>query len=287
MEKTIRKTEAHAAQMRYDIVRMIENVGSGHPGGSLSCTDILACLYFGDVLNIRPDEPKWPDRDRCILAKGHAAPALYAALARRGFFSSSELAQLRQIDSMLEGHPDCVITPGVEMTTGPLGLGLSAAAGMALAGRMDKKDYYVYVVSSDGELNEGQVWEAAQFAAHYNLDHIINFLDYNGFQFDGSIEDVIRPYDIAAKWRAFGWDVVEIDGHDHRQILEAIARAKENKGKPHYIVSKTEKGKGVPVMENSCNWHSLMDKQVMLDSIPELAKEVKRYADVLDAQDIW
>jgi len=273
--------------MRYDVVRMISHVNVGHPGGSLSCVDLLACFYFGGALRVRPDDPHWSGRDRMILAKGHAAPAWYAALGRRGFFSPDEFRQLRQFESILEGHPDCVVTPGVDMTTGPLGQGLSVACGMALAGRLDGLDYDCFVINSDGEKNEGQVWESAQFGAHYGLDRVIGFLDYNKLQLDGPCEAVLNPRDLAAKWRDFGWHVQEIDGHDHAAILAAIETARSTPGRPHYIIAHTVKGKGVLCMENECSWHSLVDRQAMLDALPALAEEVKRHGDVLDAPDVW
>ena len=273
--------------MRYDVVRMISHVSAGHPGGSLSCVDLLACLYFGGVLKVRPNDPHWPERDRMILAKGHGAPALYSALGRLGFFPLDEFRRLRQLEGVLEGHPDCVVTPGVDMTTGPLGQGISAACGMALAARLDGHDSYFYVINSDGEMNEGQVWESAQFGAHYHLDHVIAFLDYNKLQLDGPCESVLNPLDIAAKWRAFGWHVQEIDGHDHEAILGAIETAKASPGRPHYVVAHTIKGKGVACMENECKWHSLVDRQAMLDALPSLAEEVMRHVDVLDAPDVW
>lgn len=286
MNKTTRKTMAYATQMRYDVVRMIENVESGHPGGSLSCVDIIACLYF-EAMRIRPGEPDWPLRDRFMLSKGHAAPALYAALSRRGYFPASELSRLRQLDGNLEGHPDRLRTPGVDMTTGCLGEGLSAGIGMALAGRLDSADYYTYVVLGDGEANEGQIWEGAQVAAHYSLDRLIAFLDLNNLQFDGPLDEVLKPLDLAAKWRAFGWDVQETNGHDHDEILQAIKTAKGRLGKPHMIIAHTTKGKGAQVMENQCAWHSIVDLQQMRDCLPELVEEMRRYEDVLNAPDVW
>jgi transketolase len=286
IDKTANTTMAYAAQMRYDVVRMIENVASGHPGGSLSCVDIIACLYF-KAMRIRPNEPDWRLRDRFILSKGHAAPALYSALSRRGYFPASRLKQLRQLDGTLEGHPDRLCTPGVDMTTGCLGEGLSAGIGMALAGRLDSADYYTYVILGDGEVNEGQIWEAAQVAAHYSLDRLIAFLDLNNLQFDGTLNEVLKPLDMAAKWRAFGWDVQEIDGHDHDEILKAIQTTKARPGKPHTIISRTTKGKGVRAMENQCAWHSIVDLRQMRNCLPELIEEMRCYEDVLDAPDVW
>jgi len=285
-DKTAHRTMAYAAQMRYDVVRMIENVASGHPGGSLSCVDIIACLYF-EAMRIRPDEPDWRLRDRFMLSKGHAAPALYAALSRRGYFPASELKRLRQVDGTLEGHPDRLHTRGVDMTTGCLGEGLSAGIGMALAGRLDSADYFTYVILGDGEVNEGQIWEAAQVAAHYGLDRLIAFLDLNNLQFDGTLDDVLKPLDLAAKWGAFGWHVQEIDGHDHDEILKAIETAKGRPGKPHMIIARTTKGRGVRVMENQCAWHSIVDLQQMRNCLPELVEEMRCYEDVLDAPDVW
>lgn len=286
MNETTRKTMAYASQMRYDVVRMIENVKSGHPGGSLSCVDILACLYFA-VMRIRPEDPSWPDRDRFVLSKGHAAPALYAALCRKGYFASQELRNLRQVGSILQGHPDCTLTPGVDMSTGCLGEGLSAGIGMALAGRLDGRDNFTFVVLGDGEMNEGQIWEAAQLAAHYGLDHLIAFLDSNKLQFDGTLEEVLRPFDLATKWKAFGWDVQEINGHVHDEILKAIDIAKRKGGKPHMILAHTLKGKGVPVMENQCAWHNMVSAQEMRKSLPKLVEELKFYEDILNAPDVW
>ncbi|MBF7081641.1 transketolase [Desulfallas sp. Bu1-1] len=248
-----------ARQIRRHIVAMVGAAGSGHPGGSLSAADIVTALYF-DVMRIDPGRPNWPDRDRFVLSKGHAAPVLYAALAERGYFPVEDLQTLRKLGSPLQGHPDMRKVPGVEMSTGSLGQGLSAANGMALAGKLDGKDYRVYVLLGDGEIQEGQVWEAAMAAAHYKLDNVIAFLDYNGLQIDGPIGEVMSPEPVADKWRAFGWDVQEIDGHDMGRILEAVARAREAKGKPSIIIARTVKGKGVSFMENEVGWHGSAPK---------------------------
>jgi len=243
-----------AKKMRREIIEMLSRSGSGHPGGSLSATDILAVLYF-DQMNIRPEEPVWAERDRFVLCKGHAAPALYAALACRGYLQEEELVNLRRLGSRLQGHPDMKKLPGVDMSTGSLGQGLSAACGMALAGRLNNLPYNVYAVMGDGEQQEGQVWEAAMFAAHYKLDNLIAFLDHNGLQIDGNITDVLSPEPLDEKWRAFGWFVQVIDGHDHDAINAAIEAAKAHKGQPSIIIAETVKGKGVSFMENQAGWH--------------------------------
>ena len=243
-----------AALLRRDIVQMIYTAGSGHPGGSLSAADIIASLYF-HVMRHRPQEPDWHDRDRFVLSKGHAAPALYAALAESGYFPVDELLNLRKIGHKLQGHPSMKTTPGVDMSTGSLGQGLSAAIGMALAGRIDGKDYTVYVMLGDGEIEEGQVWEAAMFAAHYKVDNLVAFLDKNGLQIDGPTDKVMSSEPLADKWRAFGWHVIEIDGHDIPQILDAVAEARNTKGRPVMIIASTVKGKGVSFMENVVGFH--------------------------------
>lgn len=258
-KELINKLEGMAKLIRQDIVRMIGQAGSGHPGGSLSGADIVSALYF-HVMRLDPARPDWPDRDRFILSKGHAAPLLYAALAQRGFFPKEELGTLRKLGSMLQGHPDLNKVPGVEMSTGSLGQGLSVANGMALAARLDGKDYRVYVLLGDGEIQEGMVWEAAMAAAHFKLDNLIAFVDYNGFQIDGAITDVMNPEPIADKWQAFGWHVLTIDGHDMAQILKAIEEAHQVEGKPVMIVAKTVKGKGVSFMENQVGWHGVAPK---------------------------
>jgi len=253
-DETVRMIAEKARIMRRDIVQMIYTAGSGHPGGSLSAADIIASLYF-HVMRHRPQEPDWPDRDRFVLSKGHAAPALYAALAESGYFPVDELLNLRKIGHMLQGHPSMKTTPGVDMSTGSLGQGLSAAIGMALAGRIDGKDYTVYAMLGDGEIEEGQIWEAAMFAAHYRVDNLIAFLDKNGLQIDGPTESVISSEPLADKWRAFGWHVIEIDGHDIPQILDAVEEAKDMKEKPVMIIAHTVKGKGVSFMENVVGFH--------------------------------
>lgn len=263
--------ESKAKEIRKHIVRMTGEAGSGHPGGSLSAADIVTALYF-KIMRLKPDEPKWPDRDRFVLSKGHAAPVLYAALAERGFFETEELLTLRKLGSRLQGHPDMRKLPGVEMSTGSLGQGLSAANGMALAGKLDNKDFRVYVLLGDGEIQEGQVWEAAMSAAHYRLDNLTAFLDYNGLQIDGPVRDIMSVEPVAEKWLAFGWHVQEIDGHDFKQIIEAVNRAKEVNGKPCMIIAHTVKGKGISFMENKVDWHGVAPKAEQLrQALEELA----------------
>lgn len=243
-----------AKEIRKDIVTMIGQAKSGHPGGSLSAAEIVTYLYF-EEMNVDPANPGWEDRDRFVLSKGHAAPVLYAALARRGFFPVEELSTLRKIGSHLQGHPDMRKVPGVDLSTGSLGTGFSAATGIAMACKLDKKENYVYTLLGDGELQEGQVWEAAMSAAHYKLDNLIAFVDNNGLQIDGNIDEVLSPNPIDAKFAAFGWHVLTIDGHDFQQIAAAVAAAKAEKDRPTMIVAKTVKGKGVSYMENQAGWH--------------------------------
>ena len=240
--------------MRKDIVTMLTESASGHPGGSLSIVDIMSVLFF-EEMNITPSNPTDPDRDRFVLSKGHAAPALYSALARKGYFKVEELMTLRKTGSRLQGHPNMNDLPGIDMSTGSLGQGISASVGMALAGKLDKKDYRVYTILGDGELEEGQVWEAAMSAGHYKLDNLTAFVDNNGLQIDGNIEDVMNPGPIDKKFEAFGWNVLKINGHDYDEIRSAIDKAKNTKGKPTVVVCDTVKGKGVSFMENNAGWH--------------------------------
>ena len=240
--------------IRKDIVSMIHGSKSGHPGGSLSAVEILTALYF-DEMNIDPNNCKMEDRDRFVLSKGHAAPVLYATLAHKGYFGREELKGLRKIGRMLQGHPDMKGTPGVEMSTGSLGQGFSVACGMAMASKLDNAPWRVYTVLGDGEVQEGIVWEAAMSAAHYKLDNMVAFLDYNGLQIDGDVEKVMNIGPIVDKFKAFGWNVIEIDGHDFDQIFAALDMAKETLGKPTMIVAKTVKGKGISFMENEAGWH--------------------------------
>lgn len=249
-----KELEETAKNIRINIIKMLEKSQSGHPGGSLSAAEILSTLYMKEM-NIDPKNPNWEDRDRFVLSKGHAAPVLYAALAERGFFDPKELDYLRKTNSMLQGHPDMKGTPGVDMTTGSLGQGFSAANGMALAGKIDKKDYRVYVLLGDGECQEGLVWESAMLSAHYNLDNITVFLDYNGLQIDGTNEEIMDIEPIDEKFEAFGWHVIKIDGHSIEEIVDSIEEAKNTKGKPTIIIAKTQKGKGVSFMEDQVGWH--------------------------------
>lgn len=243
-----------ANEVRKDIITEVYSASSGHPGGSLSIADVLTYLYF-EKMNVKVDDPKWADRDRLVLSKGHASPALYAVLAEKGFFSKDELVKFRNIESFLQGHPDMKHTPGVDMSSGSLGLGISAACGMALGGKTQKKDYRVYSILGDGEIAEGQVWEAAMFAAHYKLDNLCVFVDKNGLQIDGETEKVMNSNPLDEKYAAFGWNVQVIDGHDFAAIDEAVKNAEGCKGKPSVIIMNTTKGKGVSFMEGKASWH--------------------------------
>ena len=247
-------TEIYAYKARKHAITGIYNAAAGHPGGSLSIADILAVLYF-EKMNIDPENPKMADRDRFVLSKGHCAPALYGILAERGFFPVEQCATLRKIDSIMQGHPDMKHIPGVDMSTGSLGQGISAACGMALSAKLDKKDFKVYTILGDGEIEEGQVWEAAMFAAHYKLDNLIAFVDNNGLQIDGDIADVMNSYPIDKKFEAFNWNVITIDAHNYDEIRAAIDKALVPNGKPTMIVAKSIKGKGVSYMENQAGWH--------------------------------
>lgn len=263
-----------ANQIRQNIITMLVPAKSGHPGGSLSAADILSVLYFREM-RVKPEEPHWADRDRFVLAKGHAAPVLYAALAEKGFFPKEELLGLRQTGRMLQGHPDMRKVPGVDMSTGSLGQGLSAANGMALAGKLDQKDYRVYVLLGDGEMAEGQVWEATMATAHYKLDNVTAILDLNGLQIDGSTENVMNIDPIHDKWRAFGWHVISVDGHDIEALLAAFAEAKATKGKPTILIANTIKGKGVSFMEDQADWHgSAPNAEQAEKALQELREEV-------------
>jgi len=255
----MRELEKIAAKIRLGVIESTYAAQSGHPGGSLSISDILAYLYF-EEMNVYPDDPKNEARDRLVLSKGHTAPALYSALAVKGFFPFEELKTLRQADSRLQGHPDMKGIPGVDMTTGSLGLGISAACGMALAAKVDNKDYRVYAIVGDGESEEGQVWEASMFANHYKLDNLCVILDYNKLQIDGAVADVIGPAPFEPKLEAFGYNVITIDGHNFDEIEAAFKAARECNGRPTAIVANTVKGKGVSFMENKVNWHGAAPK---------------------------
>lgn len=253
-EEEVKYIRGQAKKMRVDIVKMITAANSGHTGGSLSAADAVALLYFHEM-NIDPSDPTKADRDRFVLSKGHAAPCLYAALAEKGYFPKEWLGHLRQEGQILQGHPDMKHTPGVDMTTGSLGQGFSAACGMALAGKLDKASWRVYAMMGDGELEEGQIWEAAMLAHHYKLDNLMAFVDNNGLQIDGKITDVLSPEPIDEKFRAFGWHAVCVNGHDIEQLHEAIEKARQIKGQPSVIVMKTIKGKGVAEVEGQVGWH--------------------------------
>lgn len=260
MKKDIEELKEIARGIRIDIIEMLAESASGHPGGSLSATDILTVLYFNEM-NIDPDNPKWEERDRFVLSKGHAAPVLYSTLANKGYFPKEELMKLRKIDSMLQGHPDMKDTPGVDMSTGSLGQGFSASCGMAISAKMDKKDFRVYALLGDGELQEGIVWEAAMLAPHYKLDNLTIIIDNNGLQIDGTNDEILSVDPIPDKFKAFGWNVIEVDGHSIEDLIEAFKKAKDTKGMPTAIIAKTIKGKGVSFMENKVNWHGNAPKE--------------------------
>ncbi len=269
-ESQIKELKKYSTILRKHIIEEVFSAQSGHPGGSLSCADILTVLYFKEM-RVDPKNPKWEDRDRFVLSKGHCSPALYAALAEKGFFPKEELVKFRKIDSFLEGHPSMRYVPGVDMSTGSLGQGISTAVGMAIAGKLDNKDYNVFTILGDGEIQEGQVWEAFMAAAHYKLDNLIAFLDRNGLQIDGKISEVMSPEPVVDKIKAFGWHVIVIDGHNFEQIVNAIDEAKKTKGKPTMIIAETIKGKGVSFMENQAGWHgSAPNKEQRDTAIAEL-----------------
>jgi transketolase len=251
---SVEELKQMAVTIRCDIIEMIATAKAGHPGGSLSATDIVTALYFR-VMNIDPKNPDWPDRDRFILSKGHACPVWYAALAERGYFDKAHLSTLRKLNSILQGHPDMRKTPGIDMTAGSLGHGLSAGLGMALSGKLRKKDYHVWVVVGDGESQEGSIWEAAMAAAKWKVDNLTAILDRNHLQNDTCVDTEMPIEPVADKWRAFGWHVMEIDGHDMAQVVDALETAKTVKGKPTIIIAETVKGKGVSFMENVAEWH--------------------------------
>lgn len=254
MDATIKKQlQATACKVRMGVIEGTYNAKSGHPGGSLSIADLVTYLYFAK-LNVDPKNPEMEDRDRLVLSKGHCAPALYSVLAERGFFDKDELKSLRHIGSMLQGHP-CIHIPGVDMSSGSLGQGISVACGMALSGKISSKDYKVYAILGDGEIEEGQVWEAAMFASHYKLDNLVAIVDNNGLQIDGKITEVCSPEPIDKKFEAFGWHVIVINAHDFDEIERAFDEAEKISGKPVAIIQKSVKGKGVSFMENQVSWH--------------------------------
>ncbi len=252
--ENIEELKQIAKKIRQGIIESVYSGKSGHPGGSLSIADIMTVLYFNEM-NINPENPKDEDRDRLVLSKGHCAPALYSALANKGFFDVQELKSLRNIESRLQGHPDMKKIPGVDMTTGSLGQGLSSANGMAIAGKLDNKNYRVYCILGDGEIEEGQIWEAAMASSKYKLDNLCVIVDNNNLQIDGTIEEVMSSYPIDEKFRSFGFQVINIDGHDIEEIIKGFEVAKNIKEKPTCIIAKTIKGKGVSFMENKAEWH--------------------------------
>ncbi len=268
-----------ATNVRKNALTAVFCANSGHPGGSLSIADILTVLYF-EVMNIDPKNPKWEDRDRFVLSKGHCSPALYGVLSERGFFPKDEIKNFRCVTSYLQGHPDMKGVPGVDMSTGSLGQGFSAACGMAISAKINKKNYRVYTALGDGELQEGQIWEAAMFAAHYKLDNLTAFVDFNGLQIDGDITKVMNPLPIDEKFKAFGWNVITIDGHNYEEIYNAIMIAKNTKDKPTVIVAKTIKGKGVSFMENNASWHGVAPKP---EQYEQAIKELDEYLEKLGA----
>ena len=265
--------ERTAANIRTGIIKAVHNAGSGHPGGSLSAADLVTALYFKEM-NIDPKNPKMEGRDKFILSKGHAAPAQYAALAERGYFPKEDILQLRKLGSPFQGHPNMKKVPGIEMSTGSLGQGLSVAGGMAMANKLDQNPGRIYVLLGDGELQEGLVWEAAMSAAHYNLDNLTAIVDWNGLQIDGKNEDVMTVTPVDEKFRAFGWNVISIDGHDFAQIFDAFDQARACKGKPTVILAKTHKGKGVSFMEDQAGWHGKApDEEQTRQAVEELGGE--------------
>ena len=258
-QKKLTELKKIAANVRLGIVEAVHSASSGHPGGSLSIAEALTYLYF-EEMNIDPKNPKMEERDRFVLSKGHTSPALYSTLAERGYFPKEDLKTFRKIDSYLQGHPDMKGVPGVDMSSGSLGLGISAACGMALSAKYNGKNYRVYTALGDGESEEGQVWEAAMFAAHYKLDNLCAVIDYNGLQIDGPVADVIGPAPFESKFEAFGWNVITVDAHNFDEIESAFAAAKKCKGKPTVIIANSVKGKGVSYMENKCEWHGSAPK---------------------------
>ena len=271
----VKELRLHAANVRKMALEAVHSAGSGHPGGSLSIADILTYLYM-EEMNINPDSPKDLNRDRFVLSKGHCSPALYGVLAERGFIPKEDIKTFRHTDSYLQGHPDMKGVSGVDMSTGSLGQGISAACGMALAGKLDNKDYRVYTALGDGEIEEGQVWEAAMFAAHHKLDNLTAFLDFNGLQIDGDIREVMNSTPIDKKFEAFNWNVITIDAHDFEQIEKAVQEAKATKGKPTLILAKSVKGKGVSFMENQAGWHGAApNKEQYETAIAELDAYIK------------
>lgn len=272
----IKQLQILAAKSRMGAILGTYHAKSGHPGGSLSAADIFTYLYFKEM-NVKPEQPDWEDRDRFVLSKGHCCPSLYATLALKGYFDWNELTVLRHVGAMLQGHPDMKGTPGIDMSTGSLGQGISAACGMALAAKLDNKDYRTYTVLGDGEVEEGQVWEAAMFASHNKLDNLVVIVDQNGLQIDGTVEEVAGIEPLDKKFESFGFEVIKIDGHDFEQIASALDKAKTVKGKPTAILAKTVKGKGVSFMENQVGWHGTApNKEQFEQATAELQAEIDR-----------
>ncbi len=267
----IKRLQGISNKIRCSIVTMVKDAYVGHIGGSLSVTDILVALYF-KVLKIDPKNPDWENRDRLVLSKGHGATAIYSVLAERGFFPAKELETFGMIDSKFQVHPDKTKVPGIEASTGALGQGLSVAAGMALAAKLDNKDYHTYAILGDGEIQEGQIWEAAMFSAHYKLDNLTAILDYNNVQLMGDVPDIMGIAPVNLKWKSFGWNVIETDGHDFEKILTSINRARNTKGGPTIIIADTTKGKGVSFMQDTCAWHGNVPSD---DEYEKAIKELK------------
>lgn len=272
----VKELKLHAANVRKMAIEAVYSANSGHPGGSLSAADIITYLYM-EGMNIDPKDSKNPERDRFVLSKGHCSPALYGALAERGFIPKEDIKTFRHTDSYLQGHPDMKGVKGVDMSTGSLGQGISAACGMAECAKLDNKDYRVYVVMGDGESEEGQVWEAAMFAAHYKLDNLTVFLDFNGLQIDGDVRDVMNPMPLDKKFEAFNWNVLRIDAHNFEEIEAAVNEAKATKGKPTLILANSVKGKGVSFMENKAEWHGAAPKKEQYEqAMEELDAYIKK-----------
>lgn len=289
MQKTLSIEELRGIcrDVRADIVRMTAEAGSGHPGGSLSSVELLVALYF-NILKHKPFQPGWPERDRFILSKGHVGPVLYSVMARTGYFPVEELFTFRKLGSRLQGHPNMKVLPGLESSSGSLGQGLSIANGLALAARLNGRSYRVYCLMGDGELQEGQVWEAAMTAAHYKLDNVCALVDYNNLQIDGKVEDVKNIAPLGAKWESFNWHVIEIDGHDLSQVLEACGKARNLKGKPTVIIAHTIKGKGVSFMENAAEWHGKAPNKAELErALRDIYGEEERDGKETNPGRIW
>lgn len=274
LKNNIQFLKEKARCLRHDMVKMMIDTKSGHPGGALSCADIVSVLYFNEM-NLDPKNPKWEDRDRFIISKGHSVPIVYVALAHLGYFPTETLKTLRTLGSPLQGHPDMLKTPGIDMSSGTLGQGLSAGIGMAITSKLDKKDWRVFVVIGDGEIQEGQIWEAAMLAGSRKLDNLIVFLDRNHLQFDNFVEEIVQIDPLAKKWEAFGWHVQQIDGNEIEEILLSIEKAKKIKNMPKIIIANTIKGKGISFMENKIEWHSIHNQDMLENALEELGGKNK------------